>query len=141
MINLQQIEIHLLMCLNRITFQLPSVYARFPAPFIQVYSMSTRLMTNTSAVRVQYECRKINAVLNTVHNAMQITFRAETEVHDENHRVLERKICEFFPVLESVNQPVDHTTSNESRLHRTPAQEVSGHMYVHVPVCLNVYSK
>ena len=72
---------------------------------------------------------------------MQITFRAETEVHDESHRVLEREICEFFVVLESANQPVDHTTSNESRLHQTPAQVVSGHMYVHVPVCLNVYSK
>ena len=72
---------------------------------------------------------------------MQIMFRAETEVHEENHRVLEREICEFFVVLESANQPVDHTTSNESRLHLTPAQEVSGHIYVHVPVCLNVYFK
>ena len=53
---------------------------------------------------------------------MQITFRAETEVHDKSHRVLEREICDFFVVLESVKQPVDHTTSNESRLHRTPAQ-------------------
>ena len=76
---------------------------------------------------------------------MQIIFRAETEVHDESHRVLEGEICEFFVVLETGNQPVDHITSNESRLHRTPAQEVSGHMYgvctVHVPVCLNVYFK
>ena len=60
---------------------------------------------------------------------MQITFRAETEGHDESHRVLEREICEFV-VLESANQPVAHTNSNESRLHRTPAQEVSGHMHV-----------
>ena len=58
---------------------------------------------------------------------MQITFRAETEVHEERHRVLEREICEFFVVLESANQPVDHTTCNESRLHRTPAQAASGH--------------
>ena len=57
---------------------------------------------------------------------MQITFRAETEVHDECHRVPEREICEFFVVFKSANQPVDHTTSNESRLHRTPAQEVRG---------------
>ena len=65
------------------------------------------------------------------------------KVHDESHIVLELEICELFVVLESANQPVVHTTSNESRLHRTPAQEVSGHMYVrvHVPICLNVYSK
>ena len=79
---------------------------------------------------MQYECKNvkfnnllysnktINALLYTVHNSMQIIFRAETEVHDESHRVLEREICEFFVVLESANQPVDHTTSNESRLHR-----------------------
>ena len=84
MVNEKQIEIHLLMCLNRITFQSPSVHARLPAPFIQVYSMSTRLKTNTSAIRVQYECRKTNALLNTVHNAMQITFRAETKVYEES---------------------------------------------------------
>ena len=63
-----------------------------------------------------------------VHNAMQITFRAETEIYDESHRVLEREICEFFVVLESANQPVDQTTSNESWLHWTPAQKVSWHI-------------
>ena len=78
---------------------------------------------------------------NNVHNAMQITVRAETEVYDESHRVLEREICEFFVVYESANQPVDQTTSNESRLHRTPAQEVIGQTFLHVPVCLNVYYK
>ena len=67
--------------------------------------------------------------------------RLETKVHEESHRVLEREIREFFVVLENANLPVDHTTSNESPLHQTPAQEVSGHMYVHVPVCMNVYSK
>ena len=41
---------------------------------------------------------------------MQITFRAETKFYDESHRALEREICEFFVVLDSANQPVDHTS-------------------------------
>ena len=63
-----------------------------------------------------YSKRKINALLNTVHNSIQIIFRAETEVLDESHKVLTREICEFFVVLENAYKPVDHTTSNESRL-------------------------
>ena len=80
---------------------------------------------NVKLNNLLYSNRKIYALLNTVHNAMQITFRAKTEVHDESHRVLERKICEFFVVFESVNQLFAHATSNESGLYQRPAQEFS----------------
>ena len=51
-----------------------AIHARFPAPFIRVYSMRTRLKTSTSAIECKkvrvnnllYSNRKINALLNIV---------------------------------------------------------------------------
>ena len=72
--------------------------ARLASAILRTRALSCNIHTSIQyeyTTNDEYECRKINALLNTVqcvHNSMQITFRAETEVHSESHRVLERKI-------------------------------------------------